>query len=98
MRQKLGLSQRLLEAILTSNFAALEEQSAALARMTEAPGWTVLKTPEYRRYSEAFVKATDDLRASARDRDLDAAALHYTALAMSCYQCHRYIKNARIAR
>ena len=46
---------------------------------------------------EAFVRATDDLKAAAKDRDLDGAALHYTALAMSCYQCHRYIKNARVA-
>lgn len=97
MRQKLALSQRLLEAILTSNFTVLDEQSVALARLTEAPGWAVFKTPEYRRYSEAFVRATDDLRAAAKDRDLDGAALHYTALAMSCYQCHRYIKNARVA-
>jgi hypothetical protein len=97
MRQKLALSQRLLEAILTSNFATLDEQSAALARLTESPSWTVFKTPEYRRYSEAFVRATDALRSAAKDRDLDAAALDYTTLAMSCYQCHRYIKNARIA-
>ena len=97
MRQKLALSQRLLEAILTSNFATLDEESVALARLTESPSWTVFKTPEYRRYSDAFVRVTDDLRAAAKDRDLDAAALHYTALAMSCYQCHRYIKNARVA-
>jgi hypothetical protein len=33
---------------------------------------------------------------AAEERDLDAAAVHYAAMTMTCYQCHRYIKNARI--
>jgi hypothetical protein len=58
----------------------------------------VLKTPEYSRQSEAFVRATEDLVAAAKHRDLDLAAMHYVSLTMSCYQCHRYVKNARIAK
>ena len=59
MRQKLVHSQRVFEAIMSSNFAQLERESAALT---------------------------------------DAAALHYIELTRSCFQCHRYIKDARIAR
>ena len=47
MREKLGHSQKILEAILTSNFALLERESTALAKATDAPAWTVLKGPEY---------------------------------------------------
>jgi hypothetical protein len=98
MREKLTHSQRILEAILTSDFALLERESGALSRATELPGWFVLKGPEYRKYSATFLRATRDLIEAAKERDLDAAATRYTTLITSCYQCHRYMKNARIAR
>jgi cytochrome c556 len=98
MREKLMHSQRILEAILVSNFDLLERESTALSKATEAPGWFVLEGPEYQRQSAAFLRATRDLVEAAKERDLDAAANHYTTLTMTCYQCHRYMKNARIAR
>jgi cytochrome c556 len=98
MREKLTHAQRVLEALTTSNYALLERESSALSDATKQLGWMVLKTPEYRRQSEAFVRATEDLVAAAKQRDLDLAAMHYMSLTMSCYQCHRYVKNARIAK
>ena len=73
MREKLGHSQKILEAILTSNFALLDRESAALGRATQAPAWVVLKGPEYMKQSEAFLKALRDLSDAAKERDLDAA-------------------------
>jgi hypothetical protein len=98
MREKLTHAQRVLEALTTSNYALLERESSALSDATKQLGWMVLKTPEYSRQSEAFVRATEDLVAAAKHRDLDLAAMHYVSLTMSCYQCHRYVKNARIAK
>jgi hypothetical protein len=97
MREKLVHAQRLLEAITTSDFALLERESQALSRVTSELGWMVLKTPEYRRQSDTFLRATEDLVAAAKARDLDLAAMHYVSMTMSCYQCHRYIKAMRIA-
>lgn len=97
MREKLGHSQKILEAILTSNFTLLERESEALAKATEAPAWTVLKGPEYLKQSEAFLKALRELRDTAKDHDLDAAAQRYTALTMTCFGCHRYMKDRRLA-
>jgi hypothetical protein len=97
MREKLAHSQRILEAILTSNFVLLERESAALAKATEVPAWTVLKGPEYLRQSEAFLKALGELRNAAREHDLDAAVLRYNALTTSCFACHRYMKDRRLA-
>lgn len=97
MREKLMHSQRILGAIMTSDYATLERESAALVRATESPAWSVLKTPEYRRQSEAFLRASDDLVQAAKQRDLDAAAMNYVSLTLTCFQCHRYVKDARIA-
>jgi hypothetical protein len=97
MREKLGHSQKILEAILTSNFTLLETESAALTKVTQSPAWTVLQGPEYLRQSEAFLKSLRELGAAARDRDLDTAVSRYTALTTSCFACHRYMKDRRLA-
>ena len=97
MREKLGHSQKILEAILTSNFSQLERESAALSKATQAPAWTVLRGPEYVHQSERFLKSLQDLDTAAKERDLDAAVKYYTDLTMSCFGCHRYMKDKRLA-
>jgi hypothetical protein len=49
------------------------------------------------RQSEAFLKVLRELADSARTRDLDSAAKQYTAMTMTCFNCHRYMKGQRIA-
>lgn len=97
MRDKLTHANRILEAILTSDYESLDRESAALVRATELPAWSVLKSPEYLRQSAAFISAIQDLRDAAKARDLDTAALQYMSLSLTCFQCHKHIKGARIA-
>ena len=97
MRDKLVHSQRILEALLVSDYALLDRESAALVRATELREWSVLKSPEYMRQSAAFMSAIQDLRGAAKARDLEAAALDYMALTLTCFQCHKHLMGARIA-
>jgi hypothetical protein len=97
MRVKLAHSQKILEAILTSDFALLEQESHALGQMTKSPAWSVFHSPEYTRQSSAFLRAIDDLRDAAKGTDLDGAASSYVSLTLTCFQCHRFMKNKRIA-
>jgi len=97
MRNKLADAQGVLAAVVTSNWAELERRSKALSAATDDPAWLVLKTPEYTRQSEAFVRAANDLVDAAARRDQEAAPLAYVALTMRCVQCHRYVARARIA-
>ena len=97
MKEKLAHAQGVLEALTTSNYSALQHHSAELSRATKLPGWDALRSPEYRRYSESFLRATEDLTKAANDRDLDGAVVHYLSMTMTCYQCHRYMKGARVA-
>jgi hypothetical protein len=98
MRAKLEHSQKILESVVTSDWAALERHSQELQRLTSDPAWTVLKTREYTRHSEAFVRATEDLIDAAKRRDLETSPLAYVSMTMSCVQCHRYVARARIAK
>jgi hypothetical protein len=98
MRTKLEHSQKILESVVTSNWAALERHSLELQRLANDPAWVVLKTPEYARQSEAFLGAAEDLVDAAKRRDLEAAPLAYVSMTMSCVQCHRHVARSRIAK
>ena len=98
MREKLGHAQRVLQALTTSDYAMLDRESAALSRLAASPVWEELKTKELRIFTDNFLKAVADLAAASKRRDLDAAAVHYTTLVTACYQCHRHLKDTRVAR
>ena len=97
MRTKLDHSQEILEAVVTSNWLLLDSESRAMASVVRDPAWSALAMPEYVRYSEAFLRATDDLIEAARLRDLESASLGLVSLTTSCVSCHRYLARARIA-
>jgi cytochrome c556 len=98
MRRKLECSQKILEAVVTSRWADLEAQSKEMEALTNDPGWSVLKMPEYARHSAAFRQSVRALHDAAVKRDLEATPRAYVALTMSCVQCHRYLARERIAR
>lgn len=98
MKTKLEHSQKILESVVISDWAALERHSQELQRLANDPAWMVLKTREYARQSEAFLRATEDLIDAAKRRDLEAAPLAYVSMTMSCVQCHRHVARSRIAK
>jgi hypothetical protein len=97
MREKLGHAQRLLEALTTSNRDLLVAESDAMVRIAQSPRWSELKTRELAVYTDAFLKSIAALDAAAKRNDFDAAAAQYTAMTTACYQCHRKLKDSRIA-
>jgi len=96
MRAKLEHSQKILEAVVTSNWQLLDRESRDLALVVQDPAWSSLVMPEYIRHSEAFVRATNDLTEAAKLRDLESASLGLISLTASCVGCHRYLARARI--
>jgi hypothetical protein len=96
MRGKLDHSQRILEAVVTSNWPLLDRESREMAMVVRDPAWSALTMPEYLRHSEAFLRATNDLTEAAKLRDLESASLGLISLTTSCVSCHRYLARARI--
>jgi hypothetical protein len=96
MRQKLEHAQRILGALVTSDWEQLERHGRELARAAQEPAWAVLKAPEYTQHSQAFLRATDDVIRAAQLRDIEAASRGFVSLSMSCVSCHRYMARSRI--
>jgi hypothetical protein len=98
MREKLFESQKILEAVVTSDWVALENHSRELERLTGDPRWTILKYPEYARHSDAFRRAVSGLRQAAAAHDLEETPSAYVSVTLRCVDCHRYLARARMAR
>jgi 1-acyl-sn-glycerol-3-phosphate acyltransferase len=97
MREKLIRSQKILEAVVTSDWVGLETETRELRRLTDDPRWTVLNFPEYARHSADFKRTVADLHEAAAQRDLENTPKAYVAVTLSCVSCHRYLARARIA-
>jgi len=97
MREKLDQAQKILEAVVTSDWASLETHSRALERLTQDPAWRVFNSPEYAQHSAAFTQAIRDLQTAAVERDLEKAPQAYAALTLRCVDCHRYLARTRMA-
>ena len=99
MRAKLGHSQAILAAVVTSDWATLDRESRALALVVRDPTWSVALTePEYLRQSDAFSRALQDLIQASAKRNLEAAANAHIALTASCVRCHLHMTRRRIAK
>ena len=98
MHAKLVRAQKILEAVVTSDWVELETNSRELEQLTNDPRWTTLKYPEYSKYSGAFVRAVQDLHAAASKRELEETPKAYVAMTLRCVECHRYLARARLAR
>ena len=97
MREKLQHSQRILAALVTSDYGLLQRETQALTAITKSPEWSALITPDLRPYTSEFTKALADLSAASGRRDYDAAGSSYGALTASCIACHKHVAKSRIA-
>jgi len=97
MREKLGHAQRVLEAITLENFDLLRTHAGKLRALTEQPSWNLFDTAEYAEQSLTFKRNVDTLSKAARERNLDAATLAYTKVTFSCVECHKYIRDRKVA-
>jgi hypothetical protein len=99
MRAKLGHSQAILGAVVTSNWTVLDKESRALALAVRDPAWGfALTEPEYLRQSDAFSRALQDLIEASAKRDLEAASTAHIALTTSCVGCHKHMTRRRVAK
>jgi cytochrome c556 len=92
MREKLALSQKLLEGLAIEDFDLLSTRAMKLSAMTQLETWRAIETPDYDLQSLQFRRHVDALAKAAKDRNLDAATLAYVRVTMSCVECHKFIR------
>jgi hypothetical protein len=97
MRAKLVNTQRLLESLVTADYAAVQRDAEALSRITdkEIVSWQMAVQPEYAKQATFFVLSVRGLQEAAASRNIDAALHEYMTLVSSCTRCHAHVRRTR---
>jgi hypothetical protein len=98
MKFKLHYSQSVLEGIATENFVLIATNAVNLSRLSQSAGWAVRQTADYQRLTRDFSQAADNLHQRALKQNVDGATVAYFQLTVSCVNCHRYLRDAKVAR
>ena len=97
MRDKLDLSQRVLEGLATEDYELVIAKGTRLSAMTKEADWRLFENPDYDQQSRIFRRHVDVLVKAARDKNLDAGTLAYVRMTMSCIDCHKLVRGKLIA-
>jgi hypothetical protein len=98
MKKKLGQAQKALEGVAVQDFNKIADSADELIEISKQAQWKVLKTPLYDLYSADFRTHAEDLIKAAKKKNIDAAALAYVELTLTCVKCHKHVREKRITR
>lgn len=93
MRAKLGHAQHVIEGLALADYELIGKGAHDLALASQASSWQVLQTADYARHSQEFRRSCEALRAAAKDKNLDGAALAWMEVTLKCIQCHKYVRD-----
>jgi cytochrome c553 len=97
MQKKLAHSQKLLEGIALADLDKVGEQARELAALSKQAEFRVLKTAQYELHANEFLRALEDIQKGVKQKNLDAAALGYLDMTMTCVRCHKHVREVRMA-
>jgi hypothetical protein len=95
MRDKLSFANKALEGLAVQDFDKIAESGKMMRMISRAASWHVIDSDEYQRMSKNFQEQAADLERHAKEKNLDAAALDYVRISLTCVQCHKYMRVSR---
>ncbi len=95
MKRKLELSQALLASLTLNDLKKADVQAADLIKLRKDPAWPVIKGAMYESFSSEMTRSVEGISKAARDRNLEAAKLHYLSLTLTCFNCHAYVRDRK---
>jgi hypothetical protein len=96
MKRKLQHSQKVLEGVAVQDFKMIERHADELIQISKLAEWRAFKTPTYEVYSNDFRRIAGALIENARKKNVDAAALSYVDLTLTCVKCHKHVRELRM--
>ncbi|MBX3415157.1 MAG: hypothetical protein KF708_20905 [Pirellulales bacterium] len=98
MQKKLEYSQRILSGLATEDFEALRKNATAMQNLNRIEGFARRRdAKEYRTQLQIFEYANSELIRSANQQNIEAGALAFTQLTLSCVNCHKVIREPELA-
>ena len=92
MRGKLVSNQQIVEGLSLKDFGLIQQGARGVTELVKGQHWFVLKTPEYKAFSQEMESSAQRLISAAEDKNIEAAALRYFELTLKCIDCHMYLE------
>lgn len=92
MQRKLKFSQMVLEGLATNNFDKIGKGGDGLIECVQHATWKINETEKYVLYSNDFLRRAEGLKKAAKEKNVDAAALAYVDMTLTCVKCHQYLR------
>ena len=54
--------------------------------------WKINETEKYLVYTNDFLRRAEGLKKAAKDKNIDAAALAYVDMTLTCVKCHQFLR------
>lgn len=96
MQRKLQHAQKVLEGIAVNKFDKISGSAEELIQISKLAEWRATRSPKYESFTMQFRRAAEGLVDAAKDKNVDAAALSYVELTMSCVKCHKLVRETRM--
>ncbi|MEX2185483.1 MAG: hypothetical protein WD875_01760 [Pirellulales bacterium] len=93
MQLKLQHAQAVLDGLVREDFEKIDKHAQLISLLTHDEAWQVIQTPEYRRRSDEFRRAADNIAKAAQKKNLDGATLAYVEMTLNCVSCHRAVRD-----
>jgi len=97
MRQKLHASTQILEGLCTDDLEMVNNGTETLLKMSREEQWRVSNDIMYRRYSDQFVNAVEEMKKEVGDKNIDGTSLAWVSVTMKCLKCHEWVRNTTLA-
>lgn len=97
MKKKLIQSQKLLEGLALQDFDKIGSAADELALLRKEAAWMIIKSKEYEIFSWDFSRQIEAAKRAAKAKNVDAAALAYVDMTLTCVKCHKYVREEGIA-
>lgn len=95
MQKKLKSAQLVLEGVVTADSKKTASSAEELIRLANSTTWPLILSPQYDAHNADFVRAAKKLVQTAKDKNMDGAALAYVEMTLSCVRCHQYVREHR---
>ena len=92
MQRKLLHSQAVLEGLAKKDFAKIDAGADGLLECLKDVTWKINETEKYLAHTKDFLTRVEGLKKAAKDKNIDAAALSYVDMTLTCVRCHQHLR------
>jgi len=98
MTQKLAAAQRALEGVAREDHELIQKSTAEMIDLSRQAAWEQMASYRFVQDTTDFVAAADFLSRMADAKDAEGTSLGFMRLTMTCTNCHRHVRTARVAK